>query len=136
MPSINQFKTKKEYNAWFRSYRKRNAEKIRAYNRKYNSAWRKKNGYGSERKYAKNNPEKMLAHKLVNRILKNNKISRGKCFCGIRGQAHHFDYKYPFNVVWLCSVHHSQVHRDILKRPLKEVNLFDYVKEKLSTSKD
>lgn len=37
------------------------------------------------------------------------------CVCGDqRSEAHHSDYERPFDVVWLCRLHHEQLHRQTL----------------------
>lgn len=127
MPFRDRFKTNEEYNAWFREYRRKNAEKLRAYNRKYNKEWRKKNGLAAENRWKDKNPEKTKAHRKVNTLLKYWKIKRGNCFCGIRGQAHHPDYNFPYRIVWLCSVHHTQHHLGKLSTPLTVVDLKDLI---------
>lgn len=42
------------------------------------------------------------------------KIERGPCaICGSdNAQAHHHDYRKPFDVVWLCVTHHAAIHRN------------------------
>ena len=61
-----------------------------------------------------------LAHRLYWRRLKLQPELRGKCAvcelspgghgdCRIEG--HHFDYSLPYSVIWLCHVHHRQVHK-------------------------
>ena len=44
-------------------------------------------------------------------------IQRGKilkmpCWvCGEKAEAHHEDYSNPFDVIWLCRVHHLEFHK-------------------------
>ena len=56
------------------------------------------------------------ARALVARAIKNGKLKRPtKCFnCkkDKKVQGHHKDYSFPLVVVWLCTVCHSDVHRD------------------------
>jgi hypothetical protein len=106
------FKTKKEWLDYQLNYRNRNREKIRAYNRKYNQLWRKKNGYHSEEKYKKKHPEKKLAWTKLQRAIEHGLIRKESCrVCGNeQAQAHHPDYSYPLSVEWLCPLHHKERH--------------------------
>lgn len=117
MPSLNQFETKEQYNTWMRIYRRLNAEKIREYNRKYNSEWRKKNGYHSEVKAKIKFPEKEKARRKLQNSVKSGKILRGSCeVCGKpNSQGHHRDYQKPLEVQWLCPLHHAEQHKDMQK---------------------
>ncbi len=133
MPIKELFTNREEYNAWYRNYRRKNAEKMRAYNRKYNKEWRKKNGYAAEARYKLRHPKKILAQRKVTDFIRYWKIKRGNCFCGIRGQAHHPNYNYPLRIVWLCSLHHRQVHTGTLRMALNLVDLRTLIPEKLST---
>jgi hypothetical protein len=56
--------------------------------------------------------QKFFAHLCVIRAIKTRLIERGSCVhCGkARAHAHHFDYKYPLLVTWLCQSHHSALH--------------------------
>lgn len=41
------------------------------------------------------------------------KIKRKPCIiCGMKAEAHHPDYSKPLEVVWLCSFHHKEWHRN------------------------
>ena|SRR3990167_797794 len=113
MPNKNQFKTKEEYLEWYRNYRKKNRIKFRSYNREYNRKWRKTNGYQNENIWSKENPEKKRAHRKIYRALKAGKIKRTSCeVCGSRkSQGHHPNYNEPLKVIWLCPVHHKEIHR-------------------------
>ncbi len=113
MPNRSQFKTKEEYNEWFREYRERNREKMRAYYREYNREWRKENGYHNEKKWNKKNPEKVYAQNLLQRAVKLGHIKKLPCeVCGNpKSVGHHDNYYKPLKVRWLCHVHHSSLHR-------------------------
>ena len=112
MPSRKQFKTKEEYNAWFREYRKQRGEVHRKYIREYNRAWRKKNGYHNEENSKKRYPEKTAARQLLVYAIKRGQIKRGKCRKCKKpnAQGHHNDYTKPLKVIWLCPLHHTQYH--------------------------
>jgi hypothetical protein len=49
---------------------------------------------------------------MVNAAIARGRLVRGSCEeCGAHeAQAHHPDYTKPFEVVWLCRVHHLSVH--------------------------
>ena len=102
MPNLSQFKTKKEYTEWYRKYRKRNRLKLRKYNRDYNRNFRIKNGYARDSVRLK-----------VFRAVKSGKIKRGRCEVCQKGGAegHHPDYSKPLEVIWLCPLHHKDMHR-------------------------
>ena len=64
-------------------------------------------------KYDRQNREKAIAHTKVQRAIKKGILVRGPCSsCGstknIHG--HHEDYNKPLEVIWLCSIHHKQLH--------------------------
>lgn len=113
MPFTKQFKTKAEYNAWFQNYRDENREKIRAYNREYNREYRKRNGYGNEENSRKRYPEKVRARRILRYAVRNLLIKKLPCKdCGkSNSQAHHNDYSKPLEVLWLCPLHHTRMHK-------------------------
>jgi len=108
MPNRNLFKSNEEYNEWFRNYRRKNREKMRIYNRIYNREWRKENGYHSEIKWKRNNPEKVKAEAKLHRAVKRGVIKRQPCYvCGSENSmAHHPDYSKPLSVKWVCAICH------------------------------
>ncbi len=110
MPSRTQFKSNEEYNAWHRSYRAKNAEKRRAYNRRYNAQWRKLHGFKSETESQRRYPQKTRARWMLAHAVKRGKLIRGSCqTCGKpNGQAHHDDYSKPLDVKWFCPLHHRE----------------------------
>jgi len=104
MPNVESFKSKEEYRKWYSNYRKKNNEKLKIYNRQYIKKWRSKNG-----------TEKDKVRKLLYHEIANNKIVRGLCeVCGNQNaEGHHFDYSKPLEVIWLCPVHHKDMHRKL-----------------------
>lgn len=64
------------------------------------------------RKYEKNNPEKTKARVLCRKAIKDGVMVRKPCMvCGeTRVDAHHHDYSKPLDVLWLCKVHHNDIH--------------------------
>ena len=88
---------------------------------------RKKYISDKNKKYQKENPEKMLlykkkwlennkskraAHYLLSNAKRDGRINVGLCqICKSREvEAHHYDYTKPLNVIWLCKEHHEEVH--------------------------
>lgn len=62
------------------------------------------------------NLEKYAAHKRVEYAILVGKLRTLPCeFCGTTESvhAHHDNYDYPLNVIWLCQTHHIQRHRDL-----------------------
>lgn len=113
MPNKNFFSCHEEYLEYYRKYRELNKEKLREYRKRYNKEWRKKNGYHNEIKWAKDNPEKVKAKYLLNYAVKKKMIVRRPCaICesNYRIQGHHPDYSKPLEVVWLCALHHKEIH--------------------------
>jgi transketolase len=112
MPKLSRFKNKEDYNKWYREYREKNADKLRDYKKKYNKAWRHKNGYKTEIKYAKNNPQKIHAHRDLNNLIISKNIKKPNCVVckSSNVQAHHVDYTKHYDVIWLCPICHRQLH--------------------------
>ena len=110
MPSLKYY-TKKELQIYYQKYRDNNREKIREYNRLYNMVWRKKNGYHNESKWEEDNKYKRLAHYKLRKAIKNGIIKKETCKkCGNKAQGHHFNYRKPLCVIWLCPIHHKEEH--------------------------
>lgn len=62
------------------------------------------------------NPRKYAAHLLVNNAVRAGKLKREFCvICGAKAHAHHDNYDYPLDVMWLCAVHHSERHKELKK---------------------
>jgi len=58
-------------------------------------------------------PEKYHARLEVNKALKRGDLIKQPCsICGNGvSQAHHPDYSKPLNIIWLCDMHHKEIHR-------------------------
>ena len=69
------------------------------------------------KEYRIRNPEKESAHLIVANAIKSGKLIKGPCYiCGStkRINCHHPDYNKPLDVIFLCPIHHSRLHK-ILK---------------------
>ena len=57
----------------------------------------------------------MRAHAAVARAIKTGDLVKEPCqVCGSpESEAHHPDYSSPLDVMWLCSLHHNRLHREI-----------------------
>lgn len=77
--------------------------------------WKKKNAENSK-KYRHKNKEKNKARLLVKEAIRVGRIVRGDCYvCGKKKtHAHHDDYSKPLDVVWLCHLHHNNIHGKML----------------------
>lgn len=64
------------------------------------------------------------ARQEVANAIRGGRLEPQPCFCcGKRAQAHHPDYSAPLAVVWLCTTHHAEVHkqtRHVLREQLCE----------------
>ena len=113
MPWRHQFNSNEEYNLWYRIYRTLNGDKIRKYKKEYNRKWRMENGFHNEVNSRKKYPEKKVARRKLRYAVKHGKIKKEPCIkCGnTKSQGHHYDYKFPLDVFWLCPLHHTQLHK-------------------------
>lgn len=87
------------------------SRKWMAANRKSASRNRKSDSY----EHRANTPEKkakLLARSKIRNAVRAGKFDRLPCaVCGeLKAEAHHEDYSKPFDVLWLCRKHHSQLH--------------------------
>lgn len=65
--------------------------------------------------YCQKNPEKVNAQQILSRQIKNGQIKRSPCqVCGkIKNiQGHHQDYSKPLEIIWLCPIHHKEIHKN------------------------
>ena len=97
-----------------RKWREDNPERVRHHNRI------KRSYRESQRAWHKKNKARVSvmtrASSAANRALRRGKIKRQPCtVCGEEAQhMHHFDYAKPLEVIWLCVLHHRQVHAGIV----------------------
>jgi hypothetical protein len=60
----------------------------------------------------KANPKYLKAHALVGYAVRIGRIHPKPCeICGLKAEAHHEDYKKPYEVRWLCRFHHIDQHK-------------------------
>ena len=64
------------------------------------------------RRYRERNPEKYKAHYTVRNAIRDGRLKRRTCeICDEKAQSHHDDYSKPLDVRWLCTKHHTELHR-------------------------
>ena len=73
----------------------------------------KNKAYSKE--YRKNHKKELEAQSKLNKVIINGEIERGDCaICeSPNACAHHIDYSKPYDVIWLCPKHHSELHNRI-----------------------
>lgn len=71
------------------------------------------NGKKLRRAYAIKNRDEIKVRQLTRKEIRNGDLIRQACaVCGSEHSvAHHPDYGKPFEVIWLCRLHHSEIHR-------------------------
>jgi len=64
------------------------------------------------KKWREENQQKSRAERLLNAAIKRGDIQREPCvFCEKdRSFGHHEDYDKPFDVIWMCVLHHNRLH--------------------------
>ena len=75
------------------------------------------------------NQHKVIARKLMRQAINSGKLIRENCFCGGKGEGHHPDYSRPLDVVWLCDLHHQQLHRGIISHPSTPLTRYKRIKQ-------
>ena len=94
-------------------------EEYRKKHREYVRKWiHTEKGINSRKRYRKGNKKvkiQSLAQNKINKLITNGKVIRGKCsICGnTKSHAHHEDYSKPFDIIWLCALHHKQRHIEL-----------------------
>lgn len=65
------------------------------------------------KRYRLRYPDKAKAHALVGNAIRDGRLIREDCeICGDVAEAHHEDYSQPFDIRWLCFVHHRELGHD------------------------
>ena len=93
-------------------------ERIMSVKKDYSMTDKGKEAHREESMRYYNKPEnriKRYAQKTLNNAVKFGKIKKLACsVCGnIKSHGHHKDYSRPLEVIWLCSQHHKDVHKEI-----------------------
>ena len=99
------------------SYRNKNLEKIRAYDRaRGKEPERIKAQTEITRAWRAEDSRRALAHSSVARAIRRGELVRQPCFrCGEeKTVAHHEDYEKPLDIVWLCQSCHKKRHKELL----------------------
>ena len=96
-------------------WRIKNRKHVSEYVRKYNQT---EKGKEIKRKnQIRDRMTKPLACKAVHKLnyaIQKGIIIRKPCvICGKKAQAHHSDYTKPYDVIWLCSLHHTRLHHTL-----------------------
>lgn len=67
----------------------------------------------ARRKYLQNHPLKRSTHIIFGNALRDGRVKPLPCeICGNENvEGHHFDYSKPLDVVWLCTKHHAEYHK-------------------------
>lgn len=78
----------------------------------YTRQWRKEHPDYLKTYYSdKANSLKRKVCSKTNNAIFTGKIKKQPCIiCGEKAQAHHRDYNKPFDIVWLCPIHHKKIH--------------------------
>ena len=95
-------------------HRDANIDRIREYDMKRfrENPERKKQARRNTIKFRTENPEKYVAQNSVNNAIRDGKLKRQRCCkCGAKAHAHHEDYSKPLDVMWLCPLHHAEIHK-------------------------
>lgn len=94
-------------------HREENIEKIRRYDReRASSPKRRLASFLYLKKYREENPNRDRVYSKLARAVKCGVVQKLPCFvCGNElSEAHHPSYDLPLDVVWLCAVHHKEIH--------------------------
>lgn len=97
--------------------RDRNIDAVRAYDReRAKLPHRVAANVENTRQYRAKNKKRTACNRAVAYAISKGKLSKLPCWvCGdSQVEAHHPDYDAPLSVVWLCAVHHKEIH---LKHP-------------------
>jgi len=61
----------------------------------------------------KKSPQKTKCRRKTSQLVRSGKIKKKPCIiCSeIKVHAHHEDYNDPYKILWLCRIHHEDIHR-------------------------
>ena len=126
IPTGRRNKCKQCTSVYNKKYRENNLEKARAHQTLYRSqpsriayrkAYEKTESYAKAHKnqalrYRAEHPNRVKAQDAINNAIKDGRLTRICCLiCGeAKSEAHHPDYEKPFDVIWLCQMHHREAH--------------------------
>ena len=105
--------TKKDESA----YRKKNIEKVRAYDRdRAKNPDRAKAAAAISKRWRKEDKRRMQCHNAVTRAIRKGIMERKPCcICGsLDSYAHHESYDKPLAVVFYCQPHHKERHKQMV----------------------
>ncbi|QGH72742.1 MAG: putative HNHc nuclease [Podoviridae sp. ctQNx1] len=93
-------------------WRDENIEHCRAHDReRAKNPERKELAKKVNERWKKDNANKRAANVILGNAVRDGRIEKLPCFiCGGKAEAHHPDYDRPLDVVWLCPVHHKEIH--------------------------
>lgn len=98
------------------NYRIENPEKLKNYELKRSQTQKRIDlSTRQAKKWRQMHPEKWSAHIKVNNAIRSGKIHKKPCeVCGdVKSEGHHDNYSRPLDVLWLCSKHHKQRHKEL-----------------------
>jgi hypothetical protein len=108
---LNKCKTCTKSDVWH--HRRDHADSVRAYDRRRaKDPLRIADGSRRTAEWRKKYPERWAAHIAVNNAVRDGRLVKQPCQkCGDKKvEGHHPDYGRPLHVVWLCPVHHREIH--------------------------
>ncbi len=102
-------KRRENWRRWYKKHKKEHKERTEKYRK---TELGKQSSIRRARTQMGKNPEKWKARQNLRNAVYRGKIKKLPCeVCGdVKVQAHHDDYSKPFEVKWLCSFHHKQLH--------------------------
>lgn len=97
----------------------RNTEEYRQYDRERAREYRKtQKGKEISDRHVQSMKTRGIAkvHNLFKRAVRDGKIIKKPCeVCGkVKSEGHHDDYSKPYDVIWLCHLHHKKRHKEVI----------------------
>lgn len=119
--AANKEKSKSHVIEWQKNHPQRTREFNRKATSKYNKTHREQKAEYL-RNWRTNNQEKNEAQRVLNYAVRKGEVIQQPCaICEYTKKVvgHHEDYSKPLDVIWLCPIHHSEIHRkNILRRAI------------------